>query len=103
MNNELRQKETNDFEKDVFKLMNNPVFGITIENVRRCKGINLVKTKRKRSYLVSQQNFHTTNFFFSKNLRPVEMKMIQVIKSKPVYFGFSILVISNTKKYGMII
>ena len=58
MNTELRQKAKNYFEKDFLKLMNNVVFGKTMENVR--KHIKLVTTERRRNYLVSELNYHTT-------------------------------------------
>ena len=59
MNTELRQKERNNFEKDFFKLMNNAVFGKTMENVRRHGNMKLVATEWRRNYLVSEPNYHT--------------------------------------------
>ena len=66
MNTDLRKKAKNDFEKDFFKLMNNLVFGKTMENVRKTQ-------KRRRNYLVSEPNYHTTKFF-TEHLLAVEMK-----------------------------
>ena len=59
----LRQKAINNFNKYFFKLMNNAVFGKTIENVRKHKNIKLVTTERRRNYLVSEPNYHITKFF----------------------------------------
>ena len=63
MNTELRTKAKNDFEKYFFKLINNSVFGKTMENVRKHRDIKLVTTDKKRNQLVSQPNYHTTKSF----------------------------------------
>ena len=75
MNADLRKKPKNEFEKEFFKLMNNVVFGKTMENVRKHKDIKLVTTERKRNYLVLEPNYHTTTFF-RENLSAIEMKKI---------------------------
>ena len=61
MNTELRKLANNDFEKDFLKLMNNAVFGKTMENIRKHRDIKLVTTNKSRSKLVSEQNYHTIN------------------------------------------
>ena len=63
MNTNLRKKTKNKFEKDFFKLINNVVLGKTLENVRKQRDIKLVTTERRRNYLVSESNYHTTKFF----------------------------------------
>ena len=64
LNTELRKEAKNDFEKYLFKLMNNSVFGKTMENITKPKVIKLVTTDKKRSKLVSEPNYHTVNFNF---------------------------------------
>ena len=92
MNTKLRKEAKNEFEKDFFKLMNNAVFGKTMENVRNHRDIKLVMTDKKRNKLVSEPNYHTTKLF-SENLLATEMKKTKVKMNKPVYLGMSILVI----------
>ena len=73
MNTELRKVANDDFEKDLFKLMNNAVSGKTMENIRKHRDIKLVTTDKKRSKLVSEPNYHTMNYI-SEDLSIVEMK-----------------------------
>ena len=63
MNTKLRTDTKNDFEKDFFKLMNNAVFGNTMENVRKHRDIKLVTTDKRRNQLASEPNYHTTKYF----------------------------------------
>ena len=63
MNTELRKQAKHDFEKDFFKLMNNLVFGKTMENVRKHRDIKLVTTDKSRNQLVSEPNYHTAKWF----------------------------------------
>ena len=94
MNTELRKAAKNDFEKDLFKLMNSSVFGKTVENIRKHRDIKLVTTDKKRSKSVSEPNYHTINLI-SEDLSIIEMKKTKVTMNKPIYLGLSILEISK--------
>ena len=98
MNTELRKLAKNDFEKDLFKLMNNSVFGKTMENIRKHRDIKLVTTDKKRSKLVSEPNYHTINLI-SEDLSIIEMKKTKAKMNKPIYLGLSILEISKILIY----
>ena len=84
--------------KNLFKLMNNSVFGKTMENIRKHRDIKLVTTDKKRSKLVSEPNYHTINLI-SENLSIIEMKKTKVKMNKPIYLGLSILEISKILLY----
>ena len=98
MNTGLRKEAKNEFEKDFFKLMNNSVFGKTMENVRKHRDIKLVTTDEKRNKLVSKPNYHTTKHF-SENLLTMEMRKTKVKMNKPICLGMPILDISKTRMY----
>ena len=98
MNTELRKLVSNDFEKDFFKLMNNAVFGKTMENIRKHRDIKLVTPNKRRSKLVSEPNYHTINLI-SDDLSIIEMNKTKVKMNKPIYLGLSILEISKILMY----
>ena len=98
MDTELRKEAKNDFEKDLFKLMNNSVLGKTMANIRKHRDIKLITTDKKRSKLVSEPNYHTINLI-SEDLSITEMKKTKVKMNKPIYLGLSILEISKTLMY----
>ena len=95
INTKLRAEAKNEFEKDFFKLINNSVFGKTMENVGKHTDIKLATTDEKRSKLVSEPNYHAAKQFL-ENLLAIEMKKTKVKMNKPVYLGISILDISKT-------
>ena len=77
LNTELRKLAKDDFEKDLFKLMNNAVFRKTMENIRKHRNIKLETTEKKRSKLVSEPNYHTVNYI-SEDLSIIEMNKTKV-------------------------
>ena len=85
MNIELRKVAGNDF----YKLMNNALFGKTMENIRKHRNIKLVTTDKKRSKLVSEPSYHTINLI-PEDLSIIEMKKTKVKMNKPIYLGLSI-------------
>ena len=97
-NAKLRIKAKNEFEKDFFKLMNNSVFGKTMENVRNYRDIKLVTTDESRRKYVSEPNYYTSKCF-SESLMAIEMEKTSVFMNKPIYLGQAILSISKTLMY----
>ena len=98
MNTRLRKEAKNDFEKAFYKLMNNSIFGKTMENVRKHRDIKIVTTNKQRCKLTSEPNYHSTNCI-SKNLLIMGMKKVEVKMNKPVYIGQAILDISKIRMY----
>ena len=98
MNTELRKKAKNNFDKDFLKLMNNAVFGKTMENVRKHRDIKLAPTDKRRNQLVSEPNYHTIKCF-SESLVAIEMKKTKAKMNKAIYLALSILEISKILMY----
>ena len=98
MNTKLRAEAKNNFEKDFYKLMNNSVFGKTMENIRNRVDVKLVNTEEKLRKLVAKPNFRSRKIF-SENLVSVHMKKTSLTMNKPVYLGMCILDLSKTIMY----
>ena len=102
MNTDFGKKSKNDFEKDFFKLMNDSVFGKTMENVRKNRDIKLVTIERRRNQIVRtkvlEPNYHTTKFF-TENLLAIEMKKTEIYMNKRVCLGLSILELGKILMY----
>ena len=74
MNTDLRKNAENDFEKDFFHVdYKCSFFWKTMKNSRKHRDTKLVTSDTRRNYLVSEQNYYTTNFF-TENLLAIEMK-----------------------------
>ena len=97
MNTKLTEKSKKN-KKDFFEPINNKVFGETMENVIKHRNIKLLTRERRRNYLVSEPNYHTTKFFTEK-LLSIEMRKTQNIMNKFVYLGLSILYLNKTEMY----
>ena len=101
LNTDLRSKAKNEFEKDFFKLMNNSVFGKTMENIRNRSVIKLVTDKIKAEKLAAKPNFKHCNIcnIFNEDLIAIHMKKTILTFDKPVYLGMCILDLIKTLMY----
>ena len=93
-NTELRAKGKTKFEKEFFKLMNNSVFGKTMENLRKRVSIELVKDAERAEKLVNKPNFADVKIF-DEFLIAVKMRKTRVIMNKPIYAGMTTLDLSK--------
>ena len=98
LNTKLRTKAKNDFEKNFFKLMNNSVFGKTMENIRNRVNVKLVNDKKQAEKLSAKPNYKHCNIF-SEDLVAIHMKKTKIYYDKPVYLGMCILDLSKTLMY----
>ena len=101
LNTELRKKAKNDFEKDFFKLMNNAVFGKTMENVRRRISIRLLRVEDEEDTILTAvaKSTYVRHVLFDNGLVGVENRKLAVHLNKPVYVGMSILELSKELMY----
>ena len=93
-NTKKRKEAKTDFEKDYFKLMNNAVFGKTLENLR--KRINLKLTSNEDIYTnhASRANF-ISGKMFNENLFTINRIKEELVLNRPIYVGIAILDLSK--------
>ena len=91
---ELRTKAKYDFEKDLFKLINNSVFQKTMEILGKHRDIRLVSTDRKKCRLLAEPNYHATKWFL-ENLLAIDMNKTDCKIDKLVFLDRSVLHMSK--------
>ena len=95
LNTNLRTKAKNDFEKDFFKLMNNSVFGKTMENIENRVDVRLATKEKEVMKLCKKPNFESRTIF-DENLIAIHMKRTKLVYNKPIYLEMCILDLSKT-------
>lgn len=97
-NTEKRKNAKNAFEKEFFKLMNNSVFGKTMENIRKRVDVRLVTDEKKLLKLTSKPTYVSCKIF-NENLVAVHKIKETITLNRPAYVGMSILDLSKTLMY----
>ena len=97
-NRSMKTASKNDFEKDFYKLMNNSVFGKTMENIRKHKDIKLINNMEKYLKIVAKVNFKSGTLL-GPDLMGCEMGKTKIVMKKPVYLGQVILDLSKIVMY----
>ncbi|KAK3083783.1 hypothetical protein FSP39_003181 [Pinctada imbricata] len=93
-NTEKRAQAKTDFEKDFYKLMNNSVFGKTMENMRKRMNVELVHKKERLRKVCAKPNFQSFKIF-NEDLVAVNLRKTNIVLNRPIYAGFCILDIAK--------
>ncbi|XP_063538051.1 uncharacterized protein LOC134747347 [Cydia strobilella] len=104
LNTTLRTSAETEFEKDFYKLMNNAVFGKTMENIEKRVDVYLLSQWESKDHIkgiesyIARPEFHSISIF-SESLAAVQLKKTSLLYNKPIYLGFCILDLSKTLMY----
>ena len=89
LNTNLRKKANNSFEKDLFKLMNNAVFGKSIQDQRKHLNIKLAFNEKQASRWIIKPKFETFNILDEEKVL-IKMRKTSVKLNRPIYIGFTV-------------
>lgn len=104
LNTNLRINAKSPFEKDLYKLKNNAIFGKTMENVEKRVNVKLINHWANQGRrlgvrdLVASINFKNISTF-SENLAAIQMLQTNIVYNKPIYIGFAVLDLSKNLMY----
>lgn len=101
LNQQKRIEAKNEFEKDFYKLMNNSVFGKTMENVRKRTGGGVFKGLDKIKNAIKNVRYNGSPIYYSKDCCWIDMIQKKVTLDKPIYVGFAILDLSKWLMYDL--
>ena len=97
-NAQKRKKTTNNADKNLFKLLNNAVYGKTMENMRKRIKIRIVKNEKDIAKHISKRSY-VGHKIFDKSLVEIHEKKMYVTLNKPIYVGFTVLETSKLAMY----
>ena len=97
-NTEKRKQSNGEFNKNLYKLLNNCIYGKSIENIRKRMNVKLINDKRAYLKCVNKPNFISQKII-DKNFVAVHCSKKVLTLYKPIYVGFTILELSKLKMY----
>ena len=97
-NTEKRRICENEFERDFFKLLNNSIYGKSLQNQRKQVNIQLINNEAKLMKLTAKPGFKSFKIF-SKYLAAIQCEKQSILLNKPIYVGFTILELSKCLMY----
>ena len=100
MNTKLRKEANNDFEKDLYKLMNNSVFGKSIQDNRKHLNVILAVNQKQVVNAVKKPTFEQFNII-GENKAIIKMKKNSVKLDKPLFIGFTVLELAKFWMYTL--